>query len=102
MVSGTNGFYCKIHCGVLIQWGFVRLTTGTTKGELGYYAIVTQSFHTPFISGVIATVCSVENSAGFWNAQAQDTSTTSTRISVAGDLPSTQATVRWIAIGRWK
>ena len=101
----TNPSYCKMPDGTLIQWGRVKITTGTGSAPLGYTGSATVSFPIPFKNKAIPVVItSPEENAGYWNSSVSYNGIgyTQCTIMLAGDQSSTERQVLWMAIGCWK
>ena len=93
--SGTtsDGGYCKMGDGTLIQWG-----EQTTSGLLTTYVNLSQAFKDTSFT-VMVTPIANSNSAGNITYTSNNTTT---NFSVGVNNASVVASFHWIAIGRWK
>ena len=89
----SNGGYCKMGDGTLIQWGSVTVAAGAY--------VATISFPVEFVDRTQLSIQVTPLQSGTdWNVNYANTTTTKSSI---GRTPNTGSdTYYWLAIGRWK
>lgn len=88
--------------GTLIQWGTVDVKTSTSaSGAWSYYGSSSVTFPIAFVDYPNAVSNCIEYAA-YWTSGVSSRSATGLTIQLAGNTNSTQKTVSWLAIGRWK
>ena len=108
--NNSGSGYCKMPDGTLIQWGVLanlepRSYTGTQRGTIYFYEIpVNVQFPIEFtiLPQLMLTKAGGTMAAIGWSAWTANQITEIDLFSGEASITAMNATIHWLAIGRWK